>query len=184
MKRSDAPGSAVVWSARLYHALLLAFPASFRRAYGDEVARVFHDLCRDAWRTSGAGGVLALWPGALRDLLGAASAEHVRGLTMLRLTLILSVAAPALFVLDNVIFLTWATTLGEPPAFMTDVAIYGFVTWLGLAVVAWLVGALVAARHRRWGWFALALCLPYAGSLLYSVLESVAAPRVERVQAA
>ena len=33
-----------------------------------------------------------------------------------------------------------------------------------------------------WGWFALALCLPYAGSLLYSVLESIAPPRVALVQ--
>jgi hypothetical protein len=67
---------------------------------------------------------------------------------------------------------------------MTDVAIYGFIGWLGLAVVAWLVGAFVAARQGRWGWFALALCLPYAGSLLYSVLESVATPRVPRVRTA
>jgi len=177
MKRDDAPGGVAAWSARLYRALLLLFPASFRRAYGDEMARAFRDLCRDAWRTSGAGGVLALWPGALGDLLLAASAEHVGGLTMLRLTLVLSLAAPALFALDNLVYLIWAVLLGDPPDFMTDVAIYGFIGWLGLAVVAWLVGAFVAARQGRWGWFALTLCLPYAGSLLYSVLESIAPPR-------
>jgi hypothetical protein len=184
MKRHDAPGWAAIWSARLYRALLVAFPAPFRRAYGDEMARAFRDLCRDAWRTGGAGGVLALWPRALRDLLLAASAEHVRGLTMLRVTLILSLAAPALFVLDNLVYLIWAVSLGEPPDFMTNVAIYGFIGWLGLALVAWLVGAFVAARRGRWGWFALALCLPYAGSLLYSVLESVAAPQAARVRSA
>jgi hypothetical protein len=177
-------GGNVIWSVRLYRALLLAYPAPFRRAYGDEMARAFRDLCRDARRTGGAGSVFALWPGALRDLLLAAGAEHMGGLTMLRLTLILSLAAPALFALDNLLYLGWAITLGEPPAFMIDVAIYGFIGWLGLAVVAWLVGAFVAARQGRWGWFALALCLPYAGSLLYSVLESVAAPRFARVRAA
>jgi hypothetical protein len=182
MKRDDALSGVAAWSARLYRALLLVFPASFRRAYGDEMARAFRDLCRDARRTSGAGGVLALWPGALRDLLLAASAEHVGGLTMLRLTMILSLAAPALFVLDNLVFMVWAVSLGDPPDFMTNVAIYGFIGWLGLAVVAWLVGAFVAARQGRWGWFALALCLPYAGSLLYSVLESIAPPRVAFVQ--
>ena len=184
MKRDDALSGVAVWSSRFYRALLLVFPAQFRRAYGDEMARDFRDLCRDAQRTSGARGVLALWPGALRDLLLAASAEHVGGLTMLRLTLILSLAAPALFLLDNLAFLGYATLIGEPPAFMIDVAIYGFIGWLGLAVVAWLVGAFVAARQGRWGWFALALCLPYAGSLLYSVLESVATPRVPRVRTA
>ena len=178
MERDDAPSDVTVWSARLYRTLLLAFPAPFRRAYGDEMAHAFRDLCRAAWRTRGACGVLALWPGALRDLLLAASAEHVGGLTMLRLTMILSLTAPALFVLDNLAFMVWAVSLGDPPDFMTNVAIYGFIGWLGLAVVAWLLGAFVAARQGRWGWFALALCLPYAGSLLYSVLESIAPPRV------
>ena len=184
MKRDDALSGVAVWSTQLYRALLLVYPASFRRAYGDEMAHAFRDLCRDAQRTSGAGGVLALWPGALRDLLLAASAEHVGGLTMLRVTLILSLAAPALFALDNLVYLVWAVSLGDPPAFMTDVAIYGFVAWLGLAVLAWLVGAFVAARQGRWGWFALALFLPYAGSLMYSVLESLAPPRVTDIRAA
>lgn len=178
MGHHETPGRAAIWSARLYRALLLAFPAPFRRAYGDEMARTFRDLCRDAWGTGGAGAVLALWPGALRDLLLAASAEHVGGLTMLRLTSILSLAAPALFVLGNALFLFWL------PAFLTNAAIVGFFGSLGLAVVVWLLGAFVAARQGRWGWFALALCLPYAGSLLYSVLGSVAAPRSARVESA
>ena len=101
---------------------------------------------------------------------------------MLRLTMILSLTAPALFVLDNLAFMVWAVSLGDPPDFMTNVAIYGFIGWLGLAVVAWLLGAFVAARQGRWGWFALALCLPYAGSLLYSVLESIAPPGVAVIQ--
>jgi len=42
---------------------------------------------------------------------------------------------------------------------------------------------LVAAHQGRWGWFALALCLPYAGSLLYSVLESIAPPQLAGVRA-
>lgn len=184
MDHREALGGSAIWSVQLYRALLLAFPAPFRRAYGDEMAHAFRDLCRDACQTGGAGGVLALWPGALRDLLLAASAEYVGGLTMLRLTLILSLAAPALFALDNLVYLAWATTLGEPPAFMIDIAIYGFVAWLGLAVLAWLFGAIVAARQSRWGWFALALCLPYAGSLLYSVLQPLAPPRVAHVRAA
>jgi hypothetical protein len=181
MERQDTPAASVTWSARLYRALLIAYPAPFRHKYSDEMTRVFRDLCRDAWRAGGAGGVFALWPGATRDLLLAASGERLGELTMLRLTLILSLAAPALFVLDNLAFLGYATLLGVPPTFMTDVAIYGFIGWLGLAVAAWLVGAATAARHGRWGWFALALCLPYAGSLTYSVLETLAPPSAARV---
>jgi hypothetical protein len=98
------------------------------------------------------------------------------GLTMLRLTLILSLAAPALFALGNLLFLFWL------PAFLSNAAIYGFFGSLGLAVVAWLMGAFVAARQGRWGWFALALCLPYAGSLLYSVLETISLRRAPHLQ--
>ena len=90
--------------------------------------------------------------------------EQVGRLTMLRLTLILSLAAPALFVLGNLQFLFL------PPGFLANAAIYGFFGSLGLAIVAWLMGAFVAARQGRWGWFALALCLPYAGSLIYSLV--------------
>src|SRR5215510_9859131 len=94
---------------------------------------------------------------------------------ILRLTLILSLAAPVLFVLGNVLFLFLL------PAFLTNAVIDGFFGSLGLAVVAWLMGAFVAARHGRWGWFALTLCLPYVGSLFYSVLESLAPRRVALV---
>jgi hypothetical protein len=181
MDRQDTPAASVTWSARLYRALLIAYPAPFRHKYSDEMARTFRDLCRDAWRAGGASHVLALWPGAARDLLLAASAERLGELSMLRLTLILSLAAPALFVLDNFAFLGYATLLGIPLALVNDVAIYGFIGWLGLAVAAWLVGAATAARHSRWGWFALALCLPYVGSLIYSVLETITPPSAARV---
>ena len=102
--------------------------------------------------------------------------QQVGRLTMLRLTLILSLAAPALFVLGNVLFLFL------PPGFLANAAIFGFFGSLGLAIVAWLMGAFVTARQRRWGWFALALCLPYAGSLIYSVLETIAPRRASHLQ--
>jgi hypothetical protein len=171
MDRHDTPAASVTWSARLYRALLLAYPAPFRREYGDEMTRTFRDLCRDAWRAGGARNVFALWPRAARDLLLAASAERLGELNMLRLTLILSLATPAVFVLDT--FLSYTSLL--------DVAIYGFIGWLGLAVAAWLVGAAAAALRGRWGWFALALCLPYVGSLIYSVLETPTPPSAARV---
>jgi hypothetical protein len=100
----------------------------------------------------------------------------VGGLTVLRLTLILSLAALALFLLGNLLFQFL------PPGLLANAAIYGFFGSLGLAVVAWLMGAFVATRQRRWGWFALALCLPYAGSLIYSVLETIALRRAPHLQ--
>ena len=61
---------------------------------------------------------------------------------MLRLTLILSLAAPALFALDNLVYLVWAVSLG-------DIGVFGFwsmVVFLAVLTVGfiyeWKKGAL------------------------------------------
>lgn len=63
-----------VWAYRL---LLWTYPATFRRRYGADMARVFRDLCRDTHRRAGAGGVLRLWPAALGDLAAGALGEFL-----------------------------------------------------------------------------------------------------------
>src|SRR5258707_3053847 len=62
-------------SGRIYRALLLVYPAPFRREYGAQMAQVFHDACRDAQRRRGPHGLLALWLATLGDLAASAWAE-------------------------------------------------------------------------------------------------------------
>jgi len=71
----------VALSAWAYRLLLWAYPATFRRRYGADMARVFRDLCRDTHRRAGAGGVLRLWPAALGDLATGALGESLALLT-------------------------------------------------------------------------------------------------------
>jgi Clp amino terminal domain, pathogenicity island component len=67
-------------SARGYCTLLYAYPRAFRRDYGAEMARLFRDTCRDAYRERGSRGVLRLWPAALGDLFLAAARERLAAL--------------------------------------------------------------------------------------------------------
>jgi Clp amino terminal domain, pathogenicity island component len=73
--RRRFPRSVAV-AARVYRLLLVAYPASFRRAYGRHMAQVFRDACRDAFLESGSRGVLALWLRTLIDLASTAFQEH------------------------------------------------------------------------------------------------------------
>jgi Flp pilus assembly protein TadB len=62
---------------RLYRTLLLAYPAAFRRAYGEDMAQVFRDVCRDTVGNAGIWGLVCLWPVSLWDVLLHAAQEHL-----------------------------------------------------------------------------------------------------------
>jgi hypothetical protein len=64
-------------SVRVYEMLVKAYPASFRKAYGDEMVRVFGELAADAWRERRGAGVLRVWLRVLGDLLWTVPKEHV-----------------------------------------------------------------------------------------------------------
>ena len=56
------------FSYRLYRLLLRCYPASFRRAYAQEMARTFRDSYREAMQQRGRSGALRLWGIVLYDL--------------------------------------------------------------------------------------------------------------------
>jgi len=63
-------------SERVYRALLILYPSKFRRDYGQHMAQVFRDVCRDAYRQGGAFKLANWWATALLDLLETVIAEH------------------------------------------------------------------------------------------------------------
>ena len=71
--------SAVERSLAMYRRLLRAYPPAFREQYGDEMARVFRDAARAAWRQSGLAGMTVLWARTLTDTLINATRERVCG---------------------------------------------------------------------------------------------------------
>jgi hypothetical protein len=54
---------------RTYRLLLHLYPAHFRMEYGEEIAQLFRDLCRDVFQEKGVHGVLSLWLLSIFDLI-------------------------------------------------------------------------------------------------------------------
>jgi hypothetical protein len=64
-------------SNSVFAALLLAYPADFRRQYGTEMASVFAESSIDTYERCGTSGLAGLWSVTAYDLLWSACAEHV-----------------------------------------------------------------------------------------------------------
>ena len=58
----------VAVSERIYRTLLHLYPEPHRREFGDQMAQLFRDQCRDAWRMGHQAGILKLWMRTLPDL--------------------------------------------------------------------------------------------------------------------
>ena len=65
-------------SVQMYQRLLVAYPQSFRRQYGTQMAQAFRDCCREAASTGGTAGLLRYWLIAFGDLIVSALAERRR----------------------------------------------------------------------------------------------------------
>ena len=66
-----------VWaSARVYRALMRAYPEEVRRRYAEEMVSYFGDLCWEEWHCRGAKGMVLLWARTLPDLLFTALEER------------------------------------------------------------------------------------------------------------
>jgi hypothetical protein len=68
----EASPAALRLSVWAYAYLLRAYPASFRAEFGDEMALLFSDCCRDEWRSAGPAGVYCLLARAALDTLVSA----------------------------------------------------------------------------------------------------------------
>ena len=82
--REPRPGRherAVVASERAYRFLLRAYPRGLRDGYGEEMARLFRDLCREELEVGGGLGLAALWVRTLPELLYTALKERSTVLT-------------------------------------------------------------------------------------------------------
>ena len=62
------PPKIVAFSERIYRTLLRLYPESHRREFGDSMAQLFRDQCRDAWKMGNHAGLLKLWMRTLPDL--------------------------------------------------------------------------------------------------------------------
>ena len=58
----------VALSERIYRKMLRLYPEAHRREFGEPMAQLFRDQCRDAWGDGSYGGLAKLWLNTLPDL--------------------------------------------------------------------------------------------------------------------
>ena len=96
---------------------------------------------------------------------------------MQRLILVLSIVAPAIYIIDYILYYVAVFINGFINGNnLHDVTVvFGVITNVILIggaaalVLAWLLGLISTASRRLWGWFAFVLLVPYFGSLAYSL---------------
>lgn len=83
MEQITTEPRALIFSIRLYKALLLVYPSEFRLAYGGPMLQVFRDCSLRALRENGHAGLLSLWSRTMLDTVNTAIEEHTqRGVEM------------------------------------------------------------------------------------------------------
>src|SRR5262245_32547944 len=65
-------------SDHLFQVMLRLYPQRFRARYGDEMAQVFRDCCRQAMARPGGLRLVRLWMHTCFDLAVAAAQEHMQ----------------------------------------------------------------------------------------------------------
>jgi len=162
-------------SAKVYQALLVAYPAKFRKEYGSHMSQVFRDCCLGIVRQSGYFGMLKLWAFTFIDLLSSALAEHLQKETEMTRSRFIKLSGWA-FVIGSFAFASTLSgsipgsvissillaigMLGLRARYGENVGSFGrniLLISIGAAVLAY--AALPAFRDNE-SWF----ILPYAGS--------------------
>lgn len=67
-------------SQKVYAWLLRAYPPAHRAEYGEAMAQLFRDQCRDAWREAGGWGLTKLWLRVLPDWVSTSIGERIAAL--------------------------------------------------------------------------------------------------------
>ena len=86
-------------SERAYRALLRAYPRGLRGEYGDEMARLFRDLCREVLEDGGGPGLAVLWARTLPELVYTALKERSTTLNRNAYRSVVGVALATAFIL-------------------------------------------------------------------------------------
>lgn len=134
-----------------YRFLLIICPPTFRREYGDEMATLFRDCCREAWTHGGALALLGVWGRALSDLAATAASERMREGVQMSGPIFIKAAG-----LAGLIAGAWYTFLYV--ALIASTAPTNFNIYLGTFAAAWTSSAVLAATvPATWVLFLLGL---------------------------
>ena len=109
-RRPRGTEPAVGTSERAYRSLLRAYPRELRDEYGDEMVRLFRDLCREELEDGGS-SLAALWARTLPELLYTALKERSTMLARSAYRAVVGAALATAFILLLPLLAEWPWTL-------------------------------------------------------------------------
>ena len=173
------PGK-LLFSERLYGALLYLYPKDFRQTYGQQMRQTFRDACRVTYRRNGASGLLALWLPTLLDLIKSALEAWARQgeLTMVKARLI-ALAGPLTLLVGGIWLLTAPGHLVFQTGLVSDEELLGIVSIPFFLSFVPLLFALIGTRLRfhpsagGLGRLGLALSVAGGAGVIVAVLASI-----------
>jgi len=137
--RPRGQGRAVSVSERAYRSLLRTYPRGLRDEYGEEMARLFRDLCREGLQDGGGLGLAALWARTLPELIYTALKERSTVLNRNAYPVAVGLALAAAFLLA---WMDLAVSTIEEPEGLAWMAPIGF-----FAVP--IIGGVIAYRQTK-----------------------------------
>jgi len=124
-------------SIRIYRVLLRAYPASFRRDYGEEMAILFQEMAEDALCRGGAAGLGGLCCRMLLDVVSTAIGQHLLATTR-RTAMLRILFSPGYRVLALAVALLIGALVTPPdPLSMLIVGLPLYVVYLCACRVVW-----------------------------------------------
>ena len=133
MSDSSEESKAIGLSRRIYGKLLAAYPKRFREIYGEEMADIFEDECREQVETGSKFRLLPVWLQALADLAVGATLERGRfsmGFSAVRWGGFLAIIGGSLTIVSSL---------------LQSLLLYVRSEWMSLAVVGQIAGMLLIA---------------------------------------
>jgi hypothetical protein len=107
MLKSATDPQPIVLSVQLYRLLVSAYPAGFRREYGEPMVQAFRDSARQANQEGGGVALLALWGRILVDTFKTVVEEYVHGGVHMTRDKFIRLAGWALLLGSFLIFAGW-----------------------------------------------------------------------------
>jgi len=153
-KPKDNP--TIVFSVKIYHVLLTAYPTKFRQEYGSHMLQVFRDCCLRAFRQSGTNGMLKLWAITLFDLLRSLIEKHLQRETYMSKSKFIRLSGWSLMLGSVAFFLFTLSALVESnfydPYMRLNVSVfYNTELVLGLWSSMILLAVGILGLHARYG---------------------------------
>jgi uncharacterized membrane protein len=148
-QKTTQANSLLAASERIYSALLILYPTTYRREYGRQMVLAFRDICWDAYRRDGMFSVLESWLSILLDLFISVIEERRREGFHMSKSIWIRLSGPIL-IIAGVLFVAFSFSMLNAGFIWEPRGIYQVASMMIVPSFALLSVGLVGVCARYW----------------------------------